>query len=325
MPRGPVRRSHLIAPFGVGSIVVMKGGTSLICAGLDHWYEKETTFSDRDPSLNVSEFKLEEPRLQSLLQMDHFRLPPDFRKPQDARSEDEKRNLCLTVPFLRFPAWHVCRYCGRLVRLRADEHQWELCPDCLAREPARKSFVLQVRFVAMCDHGHIQDFPWNEWVHHSDSPACSGEQLRLTRSLGTSLSAFIVRCDECETASRSLDRITTASKNDSTFLSENLLDNGRAYLCQGERPWLADRDPQGCGRPLRGALPGAANVYYPDVVSALYVPDDTGELAHVVDLLLHKPALKAIRDLSHLAGHDLSAAELIAAGGSCWRTTPRPW
>jgi len=48
MPNGPIRRAQLIATFGVGAMVVVRGGISLVAAGLDHWYESETGTSNID-------------------------------------------------------------------------------------------------------------------------------------------------------------------------------------------------------------------------------------------------------------------------------------
>ena len=41
MSKGPIRRGQLIAPFGVGALVVVKDGTSVLSGGLDHWYVPE--------------------------------------------------------------------------------------------------------------------------------------------------------------------------------------------------------------------------------------------------------------------------------------------
>jgi hypothetical protein len=71
MPNGPVRRAQLIAPFGTGAMVVTRNGTSLITCGLDHWY----AFDDGRGDADVSEFQLEEWRLQQELDVDHFRQP----------------------------------------------------------------------------------------------------------------------------------------------------------------------------------------------------------------------------------------------------------
>jgi hypothetical protein len=74
MPKGPIRRAQLIAPFGTGAMVVVRDGISLIAAGLDHWYEPEGGDIRKD-QVSQREFILEEWRLQQLLGVDHFMLP----------------------------------------------------------------------------------------------------------------------------------------------------------------------------------------------------------------------------------------------------------
>ena len=74
-PSGPVRRGQLIAPFGVGSLVIVPGGTSLIIGGLDYWFQSK----DEKRKISIEEFRVYEWRLQRLLDVSHFRLPPDYR------------------------------------------------------------------------------------------------------------------------------------------------------------------------------------------------------------------------------------------------------
>ena len=76
MSKGPVRRAQLIAPFGVGAMTVVKDGTSVITCGLDHWYKAEGPIGAQ--AADQSEFEFREWRLEALLGVDHFRLPPDF-------------------------------------------------------------------------------------------------------------------------------------------------------------------------------------------------------------------------------------------------------
>ena len=66
MPKGPIRRAQLIAPFGVGSMVVVRDGTSLVVAGLDHWFEAEAEQIDPN-QIRYQEFVIGEWRLQRLL------------------------------------------------------------------------------------------------------------------------------------------------------------------------------------------------------------------------------------------------------------------
>ena len=38
--------------------------------------------------------------------------------------------------------------------------------------------LVQVPFVMFCQSGHIEDFPWNEWVHRNHKPICDGKNLK---------------------------------------------------------------------------------------------------------------------------------------------------
>src|SRR5688500_4612474 len=85
---------------------VLVGGSSVITAGLDHWFDGK--------QVDLHDFKVEEWRLERRLGVAHFRLPPDYRT-SSGRGEQEP-NLKLTVPALRFPSWSFCPYCKRLHR-----------------------------------------------------------------------------------------------------------------------------------------------------------------------------------------------------------------
>ena len=41
MTSGRMRRAQLVSPFGVGAMSVLVDGTSVITAGLDHWFPKD--------------------------------------------------------------------------------------------------------------------------------------------------------------------------------------------------------------------------------------------------------------------------------------------
>src|SRR5699024_6501319 len=113
MTKGPIKRGQVIAPFGVAAMVIVKDGTSAIACGLDHWYVPEGGVA-YGQEIDIDEFKIEEWRLQKLLAVNHFRLPPDFRRRQRGQSVP---NTGLTIPFLRFPTWHFCPYCKSLRQL----------------------------------------------------------------------------------------------------------------------------------------------------------------------------------------------------------------
>ncbi|MGW2237244.1 DrmB family protein [Streptomyces sp. NPDC001759] len=262
MIRGKVRRSQMVAPFGPGAMHVLSDGTSVITAGLDHWFP-------RGDDRNQEEFRIHEWRLEQHLGVDALYSPPDYR----TRSENGV-NTGLTVPVLRFPTWGFCPRCRKLAKDRL--HQ-ENRPACKEHESSgRKPFFSQVPFVAICERGHLQDFPWFEWTHRSASPSCRGHRLSLRSSGGGTLASQRVSCS-CN-ATRSLEGITStrssAESGLSTVLSEELEPGGPPYLCRGGAPWLGiDREGEPCGSPLRGSLRGAANVYYSLMKSSIFVPE----------------------------------------------------
>lgn len=265
MPKGPIRRAQLIAPFGVGAMVVVRDGTSLISCGLDHWYEKEER-SEVGSSPDLSEYMFEEWRLQGQLRVNHFRLPPDYRT---SRIPGELLpNSRLTVPFLRFPQWHFCPdlRCKRLYEVSSTARDRVKCDECSSQKKTR--YLVQVPFVAMCDRGHIQDFPWREWVHSSINPSCMLPMRRIATG-GSSLAAEKVKC-ECG-SERTLGSITEAT-SDSTFLTNRLDAGSEKYWCRGQMPWLGAGAQEACDRPIRGSLRSASNVYYAHMKKAIYLP-----------------------------------------------------
>lgn len=127
MSGGSIRRAQLVSPFGVGAMSILVDGTSVITAGLDHWFTVD------DPArLMLHEYQAQDWRLEQRLQVREFRLPPDFRIRQRGSVTP---NSNLKVPVLRFPRLNGCRpffvTTGCLTSLRTS------CTLSLGRHPAR--------------------------------------------------------------------------------------------------------------------------------------------------------------------------------------------
>jgi len=286
----PIRRAQLIAPFGVGAMMVVQDGTSIISGGLDHWYEYEDGTKDSQ-RIDDKEFRVEEWRLQQLLNVDHFRLPPDFRDVREAVP-----NKWLGVPFLRFPQWHFCTGCKILIQQPLTARGKIKCPEC--EEKKRRRYLAQVPFVAMCDRGHLQDFPWREWVHRSVRPSCQ-DTMRIVATGGSSLGDQKVKCS-CG-MERSLAQITDAEQ-----LSKNLDKEGVPYFCLGKRPWLGIEKSSSCDRSLRGSLRSASNLYYADVRSAIYLPRGNSSVPSELVSLLEEPPLSSLFNLISSMGQEVT-------------------
>ena len=279
-PGTPLRRAQLVSPFGVGAMVTGPDGISVMTAGLDAWFRREGG-GENSTNLDISQFTIEEWRLQRYLRVKEFRLPPDFRDRRTLVSGPAP-NATLTVPMVRFPQIHFCRNgkCLRLTQLPLHTRGRKRCPHC------EKGGLVQVPFIAICAAGHVQDFPFREWVHRSLDPSCN-KVLRLRSTGGASLAAQVVECD-CG-MSRTMASITDGSA-DRSFLSSNLAE-GEQYTCPGKTPWHGTEDPAGCGNSIKGSLRSASNVYYAVTRSSIYLPQS------------EDPAIEALLELfgSHTA------------------------
>ncbi|MET8212192.1 DUF1998 domain-containing protein [Streptomyces sp. NPDC005373] len=271
MIRGKVRRSQLVAPFGPGAMQVLADGTSVITCGLDHWFVP-------GEKLDQEEFRIREWRLESHLGVDALYTPPDYR--DHSKSSPGQYNTKLNVPVLRFPSWNFCPRCRALTPQPLNTAQRPRCtnPDCTKQKASWAPFLAQVPFVALCERGHLQDFPWLEWVHKSAHPKCGSDKLKLRTSGGGTLASQRVVCEACH-SERGLEGITSVERPDrereqeTTYLTARL-EEGTEFSCSGAMPWLGLEAGAGtCGQPLRGSLRGASNVYYALVKSSIFIPE----------------------------------------------------
>jgi len=303
----PVRRSQAISPFGIGAMVDFPGPISLIHAGLDAW-----PFDPLNP--DHREFIEEETRLAKRLGVEYFVQPPDFRRNEyrntDRGTDATRLNLNLKLPFLRFPLWHVCPRCGKMF---ASKYHHTSAPKCTGPigtgKDAGKShperLTVQVRFVAACKHGHLQDFPWLEWVFKTNNPDWDTNDpkcwLRMTSKGSASLAGVEISAERLigenkieVVAKRSLAGAfegDSASDGPSAFTKMKL-------FCSGHNPVLAigensSSDKLVCGENLYPLLRGASNLYFPNVVSSIYIPDvDDRNLTEAMLALLEDRDMK---------------------------------
>lgn len=301
MNTGTIRRAQLVAPFGVGAMSVLVDGTSIITAGLDHWYEAD------DPD-RLEEYREHDWRLEARLRVKEFRLPPDYRR---GKRGSDNLNGELTVPVLRFPRWHFCIYCKRLEKSVLSMTQAVFCQDKSHEAKGTRPRMSQVPFVVICTAGHLDDFPFDKWVHRSHKPSCNG-QLRLKSTGGDGLEGQRVVCDHCK-AERSLRGITETvpgKEGDRTVLSHSLSSPDDPYLCVDARPWLSDHG-RICGLPVRGALRAAGNVYFPKVESSIYLPRKEGPISDEMRELMRNTEIRsAMRSLHRFLGAEIGAAIL---------------
>ncbi|MGW0772452.1 DrmB family protein [Streptomyces sp. NPDC002835] len=239
--RGAVRRSQAITTYGVGSLIAVDH-ESFIVSGLDgaeqHWSAAESP-------------RIYERRLARLLGVQHFRLPP-------ASGDTSKDGMRVR----RFPLMHSCPDCNELRRHR------EFNP------PAGKSAcgacdadLVPSRFVIACEAGHLDEFPYREWVHRSSGRGttgtgpCSGTLKLRSSGRSSSLRSIIISCS-CGVPEASME---------GSFRRSALKDLG--LRCRGTRPWLGTSVPaESCGLTPRTLQRGSSAVWQPVLKSALSIP-----------------------------------------------------
>lgn len=318
MSTGRIRRAQLVTPFGVGAMSILVDGTSVITAGLDHWFSV-----DDAAFLQLDEYETSDWRLEARLRVRGFRLPPDYRRRQ---RDSDPRNTNLKVPVLRFPRWSFCMYCKRLEESPLTMAQPVECPDPRhapteqdGKKRRKRPRMSQVPFVAICAKGHLDDFPFREWVHRSHNPGCRGT-LRLESRGAGGLDGQVVRCDPEASpkgcgAERSLENIMNShwdNQEEHTHLTDNLVSKGSPFYCRGARPWLAELTGM-CGEPIRGALRGAGNVYFPKVESSIYLPRKVGAVSAELHDLLNRGDVRPFLKFTFRDRGDAATAEEIRA------------
>ncbi len=311
---GGARPSHLITTAGVGSVVDLPT-MSVVVRGLNAW-SPERAEAIAEPRLLARVREVLGPQVRALR-----KAPWD---PDDVEDPWTRTG----VPVTPFPRWVRCPRCFRLGPLdppgqftlvhrfgrRPDLAKWvhSQCQVQSQVADARKRACLPARFLVTCDVGHLDDFPYVEFVHRGKP--CGGPRLTMRDSASTLGPRVTVTCAECG-ASRNVQQASGLT--------------GRAHLprCRGRHPHLQRFEP--CGRPLRLMVLGSSNLWFSVTASALHLPSTEGvgdvvaanwevlaaqPSAEIVQLLVEQmPALRALRDVP--AAEIWSVIESLRATG----------
>ncbi len=256
---GGARPSHLVTTGGVGSVVDLPG-MSVVVRGTDTWGLERAEVVD-EPRL------LEKVRQALGPQVKALRTAP--WDPQDSDDPWTRTG----VPVSPFPRWLRCPRCFRLGPLdppgqfelvhrsgrRPDLAKWvhATCQQQTQVRDVRKRACLPARFLVACEAGHVDDFPYVDFVHHGREQPCPGPKLTMRDSASTLGPRVNVRCLECQ-ASRN---VADAAGRDGW---ENL------PACRGRHPHLQRFET--CGRPLKLMVLGASNLWFGVTASALHLP-----------------------------------------------------
>lgn len=273
---GSSRPSSLLYTYGPGALMDLPHFT-VMPTGLDDW---DLIWARRDgiPSIHAPRL-LEEVRLMLGPQVQELRPFPW----QGKKNLMSREGADLGIPARVFPQWMRCTGCDRLARLtaftyrnthpfRTDEAVFEHA-QCNGRRrsddhdaPAksrgpRRQPVVAARYLLACARGHLDEFPYDGWVHHWQ-PCPSGDQVPVLkmseRTASRGANATII-CQSCE-AKRPMNEAQGEA--------------GRAKLppCRGRQPHLDGFEPEGCARDAHLMVVGASNLWFPALTSIIVVP-----------------------------------------------------
>lgn len=256
---GQARPSHLITTGGVGAVIDLLA-MSVMVRGLDAWSPERAEV-------------VVEPRLLDQVRRTVGSQVRTMRKaPWDPAAADDPWTK-VGVPVSPFPRWVRCPRCFRLGPLdppgqfelvhrwgrRPDLAKWvhSTCPHQGRSRPANRRSCLPARFLVACEDGHLDDFPYVEFVHRG--VPCAGPKLTMSDSSSTLGPRVQVRCAECGAA---------------RGIQEAAGQNGWQVLprCRGRHPHL--QRFESCGKRLRLMVLGSSNLWFSVTASALHLPED---------------------------------------------------
>ena len=246
---GPeIRGSQTVVPFGVGGLYEWRGESFIAC---DTRMWKKGHFLIGKPLKNI-------PRLAKALGVSEFRQAPE-RERFLASDGDHG------VPYMRFPEWNFCSNssCRKMTKLNQQYSRTRPKCDC-AQSRRFKKPLTPMRFVQVCEDGHISDVDWWWWAHSMSGSDCKDrvEKLRFKSDTGAGAGLGGLYVEASCGAKRSLEGI----------LRKDALERIKSR-CEGRQPWRLERGD--CDKHPRVVHKGGSNVYYPIIKSALSIPPDS--------------------------------------------------
>lgn len=278
-----LRQTALIQGSGPGAMTVLTEGLSVLIPGVDAWYLKG---SIQDVP---SECRIFDDNLAGFLGVEDFVQPP-VRGVANPKVNGQAEFLNASI----YPRWVVCYSCRRLSQLGKSDQKLDFCGPCNETKKKFKSKRVQVNFVIACDAGHLDEFPWNQWVHKSISPKCAGTSLRIYARGSGDLKSQVIKCEAANcNAQRSLAGTTENMKPEGsgTTLSASLSDDSSRFICQGARPWLGEFSEE-CGKDVRMVIRNASNIYYSMTSTSILAPAKVDVDEELLTLLREDPIYK---------------------------------
>ena len=268
---GTARTSHLLYAAGVGGVVDLPG-MSVIVQGLDNWDYSGVVVN------SITEQRLLR-GVRGILgsQVEQLRTPPWLPEESGDPAGQASR---VGVPVLPFPQWLRCVACERLGPIQEEGQIWRF-ENRNPRRPDLARFVhaqctrrkepvaVPARFVIACPEGHLDEFPWVQFVHRGKQCGVGPGRLTMQDLVSNVGPNVMVRC-ECGEKRNMLQAVGFQAR-------------GRLPRCRGRHPHLGTFSE--CKRPdeVRTLILGASNQWFPVAMSALHLPGRSAGVTAAVE------------------------------------------
>ncbi|MDB2091855.1 DUF1998 domain-containing protein [Clostridium paraputrificum] len=264
------RASSVITPFGVGAIMDLPEGTFMTVT-CDKWDKKKLT-------------TIHDERLEKILKVKEFKSPI-------VKKNNEDNNIY--IPLVQFPSWMFCPKCRKFKPISEWQSEYKKkkkqmkdmtrlkCTECNVK-------LSPSRIVIACENGHIDDFPWIQWVHYKNKKKICRHPDIYIKTIGSSsgLEGIQVECRTCNIKSSLAGAF---DKNQKVFekledwaVKEGIYEKKYSLKCSGNRPWDGSKDKK-CRVYPKTLQRGATNIYFPKIESSLLIPPYTEKINRKIE------------------------------------------
>lgn len=268
---GDLRPSQLLHTFGVGSVVELPN-LSVMVMGLDDWPVEQGSSEINEPRL------LRAVQNELGKQVGKLMTPPVSSEAMGFQASPFDDGANVGVPVAPFPRWLLCPACrlispiqNGLFQLRTDPYRKDrnryVHHNC--EKAAKPPTAIPARFLVACKRGHLDDFPWVEYVHRGKKDCHKAIHLYELGASGE-VADIQAQCD-CKQKRR---------------MSDAFGPSGQQQLpqCLGRWPHLRKYADKECTEPQRAILLGASNSWFPMMLSALSIPTTSDKLGQLVEM-----------------------------------------
>ncbi|MBZ4551102.1 DUF1998 domain-containing protein [Mycobacterium avium] len=291
---GSIRPSAMLYTNGIGATVDLPH-FAVMPSGLDAW---ERVYARRPGGAET----ISEPRLLELTRGHLGSQVTELRKPPWAPEEKDwaaGSAIDLGIPCRIFPQWLRCTGCGLLapvsherftyrnvVKYRPDRAEFlhENCKGFEGKKKAFKAVALPARYMIACVNGHLDEFPYDAWVHRGSS--CSSgspfPELRMREWKSNIGPDVQIHCLACQQSRGMLEAVGPKATE-------------KLPMCRGRHPHL-DAFYK-CDQRGRLLMLGAANQWFPSTLGLLALPREESASAADLAVLLRTLPKSDLDDL----------------------------